>query len=298
MNYNDFDLNLIKVFVVVMETKSMFNASKKLFISQPAVTKSIKKLEEFLGGELFVRTPKGVLPTEEGKRFYESCKKCINVLECGVKDFSAFSKLEMGRLNIGSSSTIIRRLLLPFIKEFSKKYPNIVISITDATSEKLINLTKKAEVDLSILNLPIENSEIFNITKITQTQDGFIASKSFSKEFLTAEELSNYSLILQKRPSNNRDYFESICLKNSLSLNPNYEIGSFGLITDFVEKDMGIAFTVLDFVKNDIDAGRVKVVKTNLQIPPRDVVVITPQSSVNSFASVVFINELKQFFNK
>ena len=296
MSYDDFDLNLIKTFIAVAETKSMFGASKRLFISQPAVTKSIKKLEEYLSGELFIRTPKGVQFTEEGARFYEACKQSILTLDNGIKDFTAFSKLEKGRLNIGSSSTIIRRLLLPFINQFSKRHPNIIISITDATSEKLISLTKQGEMDLAVLNLPIENQEYFKIVKITQTQDGFIASNNFEKDFFSIEDINNHQLILQKRPSNNRDYFDSICLKNNLNLTANYEIGSFGLITDFVAKDMGIAFTVLDFVKEDINSGRVKEIKTNIKIPPRDVVAITPNSSVNSFACNAFIEELKMFF--
>ena len=157
MNYRDFDLNLIKIFMIVFETKSMFGASKKLYISQPAITKSIKKLEEYLGGDLFVRTPKGVMPTQEGIEFYHSCKSSINIIDNGIKNFNSFSGLEKGKLNIGSSSTIIRRLLLPVIKEFSDRHPKINISINDATSEKLISLTKKSEVDLSILNLQIEN---------------------------------------------------------------------------------------------------------------------------------------------
>lgn len=296
MNYIDFDLNLIKIFIGVYETKSMFGASKKLYITQPAVTKSIKKLEEYLGGELFVRTPKGVMPTAEGEQFYLCVKDATNTILNGVNNFKDYSSLAVGKLNIGSSSTIIRRLLLPFIEKFSHKYPNIVISVTDATSDKLISLTKKSELDLAILNLPLEGSDGFNITSITTTSDGFIASSNFEKDFICKQDLNKYPLILQKRPSNNREYFETMCLDNDIVLEPNYEIGSFGLITDFTQKGMGIAFTILDFVKEDIEAGKVKEVKTDLNIKPRDVVAITLKSAVNSFACKTFIKELKEYF--
>ena len=298
MNYSELDLNLLKTFLCVFETKSILSASKKLYISQPAVTNSIKKLEKHLGGELFVRTSKGVIPTEEGKMFSESCYNALRMIENGINNFSSYASLSTGKLNIGSSSTIIRRLLLPFIDEFSKRYPNIVISITDATSDRLIKMTKRNELDFSVINTPIDYPENFDITKITETTDGFIASKEFEKEFITKKEIKNYPLILQKYPSNNRDHFEQVCLSNKINLTPNYELASFGLITDFVEKGLGIAFTVLDFVKEDIENGRVKKIETDLIYKPRDVVAITPSLSVNSFACKTFIKELKEYFEK
>ena len=156
MNYNDLDLNLIKVFLAVYESKSILLASKKLYISQPAITKSIQRLENFLGGKLFVRTAKGTIPTEEGEEFNKSCYNAMQILNAGINKFSSLSNLEQGVLNIGSSSTIIRKLLLPFIEEFNKKYPNIVITITDANSEKLTKYVKNGIVDMAILNMPIQ----------------------------------------------------------------------------------------------------------------------------------------------
>jgi len=80
MSYYDMDLNLIKTFLTVYECKSILLASKKLFVSQPAITKSIKKLEDYLGCNLFIRTNKGVLPTEEGKVFNDYCYKSTMLL--------------------------------------------------------------------------------------------------------------------------------------------------------------------------------------------------------------------------
>lgn len=298
MNYSELDLNLLKTFLCVFETKSILSASKKLYISQPAVTNSIKKLEKHLGGELFVRTSKGVIPTEEGKQFSENCYNALKLIENGINNFNAYSTLTTGRLNIGSSSTIIRKLLLPFIEVFSKRYPNIIISITDATSDRLVKMTKRGEVDFSVINTPIDYPETFDITKITETTDGFIASKDFEKDFISKNDIKKYPLILQKYPSNNREYFEQICLSNNINLVPNYELASFGLITDFVEKGIGIAFTVLDFVKEDIENGRIKKLETDLAYKSRDVVTITPSLSVNSFACKTFIKELKEYFDK
>lgn|SRR5574344_114846 len=298
MNYNNLDLNLIKTFLCVYESKSILLASKKLFISQPAVTNSIKRLENFLGGPLFVRTPKGVIATTEGEQFNTVCFNAMKMIDNGINKFSSSSSLESGSLNIGSSSTIIRKLLLPFIEIFHKKYPKILITITDANTQKLEKYTKNGNVDLSIVNMPISDENAFQIVNVTKTNDCFIAKYDFEKDFLSKDELKKVPLILQKRPSSNRDYFEQMCAKNNVFYTPSFEIGSFGLMTDFVASGMGIAYTVKDFVLDDIKSGKIKEVKTNFDIPPRDVSVITLSSAINSFASQRFVQELVEFYKK
>ena len=298
MNYNDLDLNLIKTFLCVYESKSILLASKKLYISQPAVTKSIKKLEELLGGKLFIRTPKGVIATTEGEAFNNACYNSMKILNNGMNKFSALSSLGEGKLNIGSSSTIIRKILLNFIIKFNKKYPNIVITITDANSEKLERYVKNNRIDLAILNLPIKEPDIFQITPIMETHDCFIVSKNFGKDYLSKDELKNEKIIVQKRPSSNRDHFEKMCDDNDISLEPSFEIGSFGLITDFVASDMGIGYSIKEFVEDDVKSNRVKILKTDFKSKARQIAAITSLVTVNSFACEKFIEELKQEFAK
>ena len=297
MNYNEIDLNLIKIFCTVYENKSILSASKKLYISQPAITNSIKRLETFLEGKVFVRTPKGIIPTAEGEAFYASCKKSLNSIDKAVGKFKSLSQFNKGFLNIGSSSTIMRKLLIPFLKKFNNEYPNIVITVTDADSETLEQKTLAGELDVSIINAPIETENAFNITKITSTTDCFVANAGFLREFVKKDELKDFPLIVQKRPSSNREYFEQMCIKNNVVLEPSFEIGSFGLINDFVADGFGIAYTVFDFVSEDIQRGRLKLLKTDFEIEPRDICAITPTISVNTLICEKFIEELKEFFN-
>ena len=261
MNYKDLDLNLIKIFLTVYESKSILLASKKLFVSQPAITNSIKKLETFLGGKLFVRTSKGVVPTNEGEEFYASCLESIKILDNGIK------------------------------------YPNIVISILDANSEVLCKNVKRGIVDLAILNLPISDESSFVVLPLLETHDCFIASKDFEKDYLTNQELQQQKLILQQKPSSNRDYFENMCQYNNLNLIPSFEIGSFGLITDFVSKNLGIGYSIKEFLEDDLKSGRIKIVETEFVSKPRDIGIITSQTSTNSFACDKFIQELKNEFS-
>ena len=296
MDYNEIDLNLIKIFCEVYENKSILATSKKLFISQPAITNNIKKLENYLEGKLFVRTPKGILATAEGEEFYNSCKKSLSGIARAVGKFKTLSAFNKGYLNIGSSSTIMRKLLIPFLKKFNQEYPNIVITVTDADSERLEKKTIAGELDVSIMNMPVKNENIFNITKITSTTDCFVANANFLRDFIKKDELKDFPLIVQKRPSSNRDYFEKMCLKNDVVLEPSFEIGSFGLIHDFVADGFGIAYTVYDFAKQDIESGRLKLLKTDFAIEPRDICAITLSTAVNTLICEKFIEELQDFF--
>ena len=99
-----------------------------------------------MGCELFIRTPKGVTPTTEGEMFNSHCYNSVKLLDEGIKKISSFSCLEEGYLNIGSSSTIIRKLLLPFIEEFTKKYPNA--KIEDVADELKSQLKEEGYISI------------------------------------------------------------------------------------------------------------------------------------------------------
>ena len=268
-----------------------------MFVSQPAVTKGIKRLEEFLGVKLFIRTSRGVVPTAEGEEFNRICYNSMQNLSTGINKILSLTKLESGTLNIGASSTIVRKLLMPFIKKFTAKYPNVILTITDANSSKLEKYTKNGTVDLSIISEPIIEDGKFEIIPLIKINDCFIANKNCNIDFLSIEELKTERIILQKRPSNNRDYFEKVCLENNIILSPILEIGSFGLITDFVANDMGIGFTVKEFIKDDIQNKRVKIIESELKFKSRNVCIITPKLSFNNFATKKFTEEIKDYFN-
>ena len=291
------DLNLIKTFVVVYESKSISIASHKLFVSQPAISGSIKKLENFLSVRLFIRKRTGVVPTMEGTEFYNQCKTALNTLQQGVNNLISFNNLSKGHLRIGSSSTIIRVLLTDFITEFSKEYPKIKITIVDGTSGVLLKALRAKEIDLAILSTPISNLSEFLATTITTTTDSFIAAYNFEKDFIDKSQLKNFPLVVQKFPSNNRESFEKVCQLNNLNLTPNYEMTSFGLITDFVEKGLGIGFTIEDFIQKDLKSKRVKIIKTNLTIPKRKVVAIVGKDGTGIVCKK-FIEKLQGKFQK
>ncbi|MFA6331205.1 MAG: LysR family transcriptional regulator, partial [Clostridia bacterium] len=179
MNYSDFDLNLIKIFTAVAESGTISATSKKLYISQPAITNSIKKLESYLNGSLFVRTPRGMKLTPEGEQFYNFCKVSLDKLSQGFSVFAEYADLKQGEIKIGSSSTLIRHMLIPFLAAFGEKYPNVKITITDGVSGDLEKYLLKSDADLAFMSAPINTPEHWSSVKITSTTDFFIAGHKY-----------------------------------------------------------------------------------------------------------------------
>ena len=166
-------MNIIKFFTMLLYIGSISQAANFLHISQPAITKCIKKLEYELDMTLFSRTPKGVHLTENGKIFFDYIKNGIESFMNGEHKLTALNNLESGSLRIGASTTITKYFLLPFIERFHKIYPKIDISITNNLTNTMISLLKKGGLDFLIVNLPMKYDNTLNIIPCAELHDCF-----------------------------------------------------------------------------------------------------------------------------
>lgn len=148
-------------------------AANYLYISQPAITKCIKKLEQELGITLFYRTPKGVQLTDNGKIFFDFIKDGVETFLNGEHKLTSLNNLESGILRIGASTTVTKYFLLPYIEKFHKTYPKIEISITNHLTNTMISLLKKGSLDILIVNLPMKCDNTLNIIPCANLHDCF-----------------------------------------------------------------------------------------------------------------------------
>ena len=130
------NLELYRIFYVVAKHKHMTKASEELHISQPAISQSIKKLEDQLGGTLFLRSNKGMELTEEGKMFYDYVKGALELINNAENEFTSFKDLSKGEIKIGCSTTLTKLVLLDALKNFHSDYPNINVDITNKLTKK------------------------------------------------------------------------------------------------------------------------------------------------------------------
>ena len=160
------DFELYRLFYEVANYRNITKASMHLNISQPAISKSIKNLENQLGGSLFIRTKKGVVLTEEGKELYYYIKQAIEFINNGENKFTDLINLKTGCIKIGTSTTIAKEFLLPYLEIFRDKYPSIDIKIITGVSNELISKLKYGLIDILFLNLNNDSYESdLNITK-------------------------------------------------------------------------------------------------------------------------------------
>lgn len=286
-------MNLIKYFIRLLFIGSITKAANSLYISQPAITKTIKKLETELGITLFNRGPKGVVLTQNGKIFYEFIKNGVESFINGEHKLTSLKNLETGTIRIGASTTITKYFLLPFIEKFHTQFPNIDISITNSLTNRLISDLKKGSLDLLVVNLPTQNDDTLIITPCATLQDCFAGNLSYKKKIL--EEISledlvtNFPIITQKEPSNTRAFLNSLMEKNNISFHPKFDIVSYALVKDFAKIGMGISYITKDFAKDELEKELLFEIPIKEKIPKRSLGIVLPKNTIISFATEKFI---------
>ncbi len=268
------NFELYKTFFAVANELNVTKASELLHISQPAVTQSIKKLEEELGTVLFIRTKRGVILTEEGTVLYRYIKEAINIINSGENKLSEFKNLESGSIKIGISTTLTREFLMPYLEKFHETHPNITIGINTSLTSDLMPLLQKGLIDVVVLNLPFKTSKDIKIIPCHKIQDCFVVNNKFkhlTEKILPLEEINKYPLILQTKQSNTRTFVDDWCYKNGVVLNPNMEVASYSLVTMFSKIGMGIGYATKEYIKKELEAGELYEIKTVPSIPPRTI---------------------------
>ena len=240
-----------RIFYVVAKYGNITKAADELMISQPAISKCIKHLEEQLGGQLFVRTKRGVVLTEEGKEFYKYIKHAIEYINNAESKFSEMIHLETGTIRIGSSTTLTKKFLVPYLEKFHKMYPNIKIEIETHMSGELLNRLRQGLLDLVILNLPYHDDNDIELVKVKEIQDCFIVGEAYKDlvgKNLTLEDISKYPLVFQAHGSTTRRFLDEFALENGIVFKPDLDLAGFSLVLEFTEIGFGVGYATMTTV--------------------------------------------------
>lgn len=291
MNIN---FELYKVFYEVANEKSISKGAEKLMISQPAVTQSIKTLEEQLGGKLFIRTPKGVILTNEGEILYNYIKDGMSYFINGANKFSSLKNLDSGIINIGATTIISEKFLMPYLKKFHDTYPNIIINVVNDLTDNLIKDLRNGNLDIVIMSMNNEKVvKDLEIKYLTDLNDIFVGNEKYkNKKINSMEELLKGDIILQKYPSVTRNNLNNYLKQKNLSCIPKMEVVSHSLLTSFAENGFGIALLTKEFIIDKLNNTLFEI-KTDFEIPKRKLVFAIKSNSVPSFTTVKFIELLK-----
>ncbi len=288
----DINFELYKVFYHVAATLSFSEASKQLYISQSAVSQSIKVLEKKLNQTLFIRSTKKVQLTPEGEILLKHIEPAINLIQKGENQLLEANSLNGGQLRIGASDTICRYYLVPYLNEFHKAYPNVHIKVTNQTSIECAHLLENGQVDFIITNYP--NSGLLSsqsIRVINEFSDVFVANQEYfplKGQTVDLQKLQTYPILMLDRKSTTSEFLHQMFQKEQLDLVPEIELSSNDLLIDLARIGLGIAF-VPDFCipENDRDLFQVKLSEI---LPTRQMVVAWNENIPVSQASRHFMD--------
>lgn len=299
MNVN---FELYRLFYVVATVGNITKASKELCISQPAITKQIKKLEEQLGGELFIRTKRGVILTDNGKEIYNYIKQAMNCFSNAEMQFTNLKQLGSGTLKIGASNTLARLFLLEHLDKFHKLYPNVGIQILTNPSSELKAMLKEGKLDLLIAkDYSSSEDPMLDICKLGTLHHSFIASSSYQElkdVVVDLNKINDYPLLLPKNPSTSRNVLSDFCKLHNTKITSKLEIASYALIEELVKIGLGIGLVTREYVEKEIDNKGIFFVETNPPLPSLNFSLFTLKDSHHSFAANKLIEMMKEKSNK
>ncbi len=249
------------VFYTVAQCGSISKAAAKLFISQPAVSKSVKKLEDSLGCRLFFRGSRGVSLTEEGTLLYEHVKSAMDTLLLGEEKLKRAAALGIGHLRIGVSATLCKYVLLGYLKDFTKQYPHITISILCQSTSETLRLLEEDRLDIGMAGtgtycLP----HVLAFDSVSEMEDIFVASGQYlallkQRGIQEQEILQNCSLMMLDKQNISRQYIDAYLQKNQIAVRECIEASSMDLLIEFAKISLGVACVIRQFVEPELADG-------------------------------------------
>lgn len=289
----DINLELYKVFYHVATSLSFSEASRQLFLSQSAVSQSVKQLEHKLGHTLFVRSTKKVQLTTEGELLLQHVKPAMRMLEDG-ETLLTNSISPMEQIRIAASDTICRYFLIDFFQRFHQEHPEIRLQIINSTSIGCMELLDNGQADLAVCNAP--NARLrphMRIKKILDFEDIFVASSDlFQNQALpdTLEELQKYPLLMLSSKSTTNEFLQQTFSSRGLKLFPEVELSSNDLLLDLACIGLGIACVPDYMLKEKISASSDKLVRIPLErpLPKRQLVLVSHGGMPLSASAIEF----------
>ncbi len=288
------NLELYRVFYVVAKCGSLTKAAEELYISQPAVSQAIKQLESQLGGKLFNRTHKGMELTETGgKQIFDTVEKALKLFEDAESKYSELKDTATGIVRICASDTVSTHFLLPYIKEYHQKYPNVNLILQNCTSSETIDLLKNNKGDIGFVNLPIDDTDINLSNTIMQLHDTFVASENFKEltdVVIDLKRLQDYPLLMLELSTATRQAIVSFAHSQGIHLHPEIELASLELMVQLAKNGIGIACIPREFVLHELNEEKSLVeIKTNPTLPTRAIGLALPKKENMTFAVKEFI---------
>ena len=288
------NLDLYRVFYTVAKSGSLTKAAEELYISQPAVSRSIKQLETQLGVTLFTRTHRGmVLSAQGGKVIFARVEQALSLLNEAENRIEEMQNSASGTIRIGASDSIFEYFLADKIVEFHEKFPAVKIELAADVTPDTIAKLKSDKCDVAFVNLPIEaDAELKLYGNCMRLNDVFVTSekyKELASGTLPFAALKNYPLIMMEHNTIARRALDNFMGSLGVKLQPSIEVGSWDLMKRLVSRGMGIGVIPREYAKSCIADGTLYEIKTDPVLPVRSVGMLLKKNAPVSYALHCFM---------
>lgn len=293
------NLSSYRIFYTVANAENISKAAQELYISQPAVSKSIQKLEDELGCHLFSRNSRGVQLTEEGTILYESVRSAFETLSTGEEKLKQYLKLGIGHLKIGVSSTLCKFVLLPYLKEFIHTHPHIRISISCQSTDETLRMLEAGQIDLGLVGKP-DNLKNLHFDFVEDVEDIFVTTEEYMQNLhlrgVDDTQIFEHSTMMLLDQNNlSRRYIDRYFLLNQIMLSDVIEVSNMDLLIDFAKIGVGIACVIRRFVAKELSDRTLIELPLATPVPKREIGFIYNAARNRSQATDAFISFYKNF---
>ena len=268
-------LSQYRVFYTVAKTGNISHAAKELFISQPAISKAVSKLEESLGVTLFRRSSRGVTLTPEGRVLYDHVSTAFSALEQGESELRRIQNFNIGQIRFGCSDTLCRYVLLPYLKDFIAENPHIRILIQSQDTAKNISLLEQQQIDIGLVSEP-KNRKSISFYPVMQISDTFVCTQSYLDNLRIREgarvNIFEAGMILMlDRRNMTRIYVDSYLAENGIEPKNILEADNMDLLIEFAKTGLGIGCVDREFVRKELADGSLIEIPMKPKIRPRTI---------------------------
>ncbi len=294
MNQN---LNYYKAFYTVAKYRNISKAADALYISQPAISKSLSRLEENLGCSLFHRTSRGVTLTPEGTILYERVREAFQAIDSGEEELRHRTELGIGQLRIGVSTTLCKYILLPYLHAFIHLHPHIKITIDCQSTLHTMELLETGAIDIGLIGAPKQSNSLV-YTELQTIQDTFVTTRSYLDNLSIREPEQNNlfstgTLMLLDEENITRQFIDDYFYRNQIKTNQILEVSTMDLLIEFARIGLGIACVIREFVEQDLKQGTLIELPLSAPIENRSIGLAYAKSHTPASTVLEFLNYMK-----
>jgi LysR family carnitine catabolism transcriptional activator len=292
-------LKQLRTFITIAQSKSFAEASEILHLSQPALSISIKNLEETIGGKLLARSTRTLSLTPEGQLFLPTAKRLLADFDDAFIELAELFSLKRGNLSLAAMPSFASTHLPQHLLAFTTDYQEIKVRVHDVIAEEAVAMVRNGKVEFAITFDPGEFDDLHFETLFSDELLAVFPDNHNLEQAseLTWQQISHYPFIALQRPSSIRMLMEDTLAEQALFLKVKYESNQLATVVQMVANKLGVS-AIPSLYKQQIQSLNIKYCPLTSPTISRRVGIITRKRYPLSQSAQFFVELLRLHYQK